>query len=572
MPTAIETRSTADPTQMQSALHPPAATALDAAHAATSDGPLDQAPSPSATPETAGTRAQHSSAHSPTETETTPGLSVSDAPVAADPTQTAPAAIIQPGPAEFDQPSESAGDVHPSSGAISTAQLAVRADHGSPRSGHPDPGPPITAHTGTSSNLDQVAADLAASAHVDSIASHLIIDTAGARPLAKMMRLAPRDALPPTARQSEAGDGRRSKVRSAGTEAQYVERVRSLWRASVEARTIDPQHPVEPTPAEVVQDLIDSAAGDSPRRSPASFSLYRSALLWHLAQHQHEHAAYRVAYEALATTKRPPGVQQQAGSKRKAAAKRCFVGNDLADLVNMLMEFNRRDYWGSYTQYWLQATIACGARPGEWIGTSWIDRNALKIQIPNSKRKAASSAPFERLAAAPGALSVYDLPDTEPDEDDDEDSDAAGIGPYRTVEVNRDEAVYIDLHLDAMESYIAKQLAQGAESRELAFARYYEMVRRTLRKACEVAFRGQKKYSLRSARSQFAANRKADHGLSAVAGDMGHGSERTTMGNYGARSRALPRLDAGFLTESMSGTQRDGSPDVALVNDQVGDT
>lgn len=538
---------------MQSALTPPTAAALGLEHAAASESPSEQAVANGSTPHTAVILAQAPSADSSPPAEPSDVRPATDSTVAnpitadllaAGSTPVGPTAAIAHDSPDTSQPNEA-----------EPTKPQISAPHDSPAQTEPAAnGSPLSAQSQLDSHADAAAADEHgqdhdAAATVTNIAGQLIIDTAGARPLAKMMRLAPREA-PSAVGRTEPAHGRRSKVRSPETEAQYVDRVRSLWRASVDARTIDPQHPVDPTPAEVVQDLIDSAAGESPRRSPASFSLYRSALLWHLAQHQHEHDAYRVAYEALATTKRPPGVQQQPASKRKATAKRCFVGNDLADLVNTLMEFNRRDYWGSYAQYWLQATIACGARPGEWIGASWIDRDALKVQIPNSKRKAASSTPFERLAAAPGALSVYDLPDTEPDDDDDEDSD--GVGPYRTVEVNREEAVYIDLHLDAMENYISKQLSQGAESREQAFARYYEMVRRTLRKACEVAFRGQKKYSLRSARSQFAANRKADHGLSAVAGDMGHGNERTTMGNYGHRSRALPRSGVEFNADRPS--------------------
>lgn len=371
------------------------------------------------------------------------------------------------------------------------------------------------------------------------LSAQLILDPSGARGITRMMRAAggapkPRAPRQPTA---QATGGRRA--RDVKTEEEYAKRVKALWRTSAEQRTIDPQNPHDPTPAEVVQDLIDASSGPSPRLAAASFSLYRSALLWHLAEHKDEHDSFRIAYLALAGTKRPSGTKQKATSKRRGAAalKGAFAGNDLADLIKALNDFNTRDYWGSYTQYWIQATIACGARPGEWLHTSWLDREALKLQILTSKRKSAA-APFERMAAAAEPVaSVYELPDIDPDEDDDDD----GADAIRTIEVAREDALFIDFHLDAMNRYIAKQMADGVDSREHAFFRYYDMVRRTLRAACKVAFKGNRMYSLRSARSQFAANRKATHELKAVSGDMGHTNSRTTMSNYGPRSNAMNR-------------------------------
>lgn len=352
--------------------------------------------------------------------------------------------------------------------------------------------------------------------------------------------------------------------RTAKTEEQYRERVRSLYRQSAGIRTTDPQNPVEPSPIDVVQDLIDSASGENPVRARASWALYRSALLWHLADNRLTNDAYETAYAMLADTKLPPGVL-----KAPKRAKATFRGDDFGILINALLDLKQRGAnWGSRTAYWLQAGVAAGARTGEWMDTSWLDRDKLQLLIPNSKRKAAAAA-FTQMAnasmAGSTAKSVYELATEIDDHDfdeedllDDRPQDEIGVtgGAHRVVRIDRNDALYVDLHLAAIERHAISQSACGTP-REVAFRRYYEMVRRTLRQACEIAFKGKRYYRLYHTRSQFSADRKVDHALNAVSGMMGHTNTRTTMSSYGSRADGLKgrKAQSNLLAAAM-GSQR----------------
>jgi hypothetical protein len=321
-------------------------------------------------------------------------------------------------------------------------------------------------------------------------------------------------------------------------------------------RTQDFENPVEPSPIDVVQDLIDSATpgplGEKPLRTKASWALYRAALLWHLSSRRHQNIAYETAYQMLADTKSPSGVK-----KSPPKTKVTFAGNDFVVIINALGSIDRLSTtWGAKTSYWMQAGIAAGARGGEWNGTSWLDRDKCQLLIPNSKRKVAAP-PFVRMAEAnataannntPAVKSIYELDHIENDDhsnmDMDTRSDEINISltgeeaSHRIVRIDRNDAIYIDMHLASIEQHAIAQSKHGV-SRDDAFIRYYEMARRTLRKACDTAFKGKRYYRLYNTRSQFAANKKVDHPIGAVAAMMGHTGTRTTMGSYGSRADGL---------------------------------
>lgn len=355
--------------------------------------------------------------------------------------------------------------------------------------------------------------------------------------------------------------------RSPETEAQYAYRVRTLYRRSSALRTTDVQNPIEATPLELVQDLVNSGNPNLTRQpiAKSSWHLYRSALLWHLAPRRHENTTYADAYQLLARTKAP------LGAKKPTRAKRTFTGNDFECIINALacVDHHRGVHWGSKTAYWLQASLASGARSGEWPDTQWLDRTKSQLIIRSSKRKVSAPA-FKKMSDADESVlsvyeegehedcerderEIYDMRDdqvqaadpeyNEPDEDNSSVSvvtDREVITPtHRIVRIDKSDALYIDLHLDAIERYaIAAQSKSGASS-ELAFKRYYDMVRRTLHKACQLAFNGKKFYRLHDTRSQFSANLKVDHAIGTVATMMGHTNTRTTMSSYGSRAAGL---------------------------------
>lgn len=365
-------------------------------------------------------------------------------------------------------------------------------------------------------------------------------------------------------------------ARSSKTEEQYKIRVRGLYKASYNLRTTDPQFPVEPSPMDVIDDLVESVTpgpdGTPAKRSVASWRLYRAALLWHLAMNRHVHQTFEDAYQRLASLKYP----EQITSKVTPRQKKTFKGSDFADLISTLGTLNRRkSTWGSRTAYWLQASVAAGARGTEWLKTSWLDREKLTLIIYNAKRKEADPA-FKTMRANKddpsiqsvhdlqvhqlrenltseefGAASTLDQPILERDFGEDEemlesdhisydDSDPVDeVQDYRVVRINRNDAIYIDMHLMAIEAHYKEQHAAEGISAEEAFNRYKKMARHTLRNACDILFKGAKYYRLHDSRSQFSAERKTEHSIGAVASMMGHSSTRTTMSSYGSRHAGL---------------------------------
>ena len=355
-------------------------------------------------------------------------------------------------------------------------------------------------------------------------------------------------------------------VRSLKTEDQYRDRVRGLYKYSRELRTDDPQLPVEPSPIDLVEDLITSAQpglnGSAPRRSIASWRLYRSALLWHLAMSRHLHPLFESAYQDLAAIQTPSSEIR----KSPVRLKKTFLAGDFALLVNQLGSMNQRGaVWGSRTSYWLQAGVVAGARGIEWRDTRWLDRDKCLLLIPNSKRKVSAPA-FKKMREADhlNVKSVFDLQPPisinaaqslgwteienqgsasmsgfeEGDHGNGDDNEDAPLESHRVVQINRNDAIYVDMHLISIYTHRKQQAAEGIGA-ELAFTRYTGMARTTLRNACAILFKGKRHYTLRHTRSQFAANMKVDNSIGAVAAMMGHTSTRTTMGSYGSRLSGL---------------------------------
>lgn len=330
---------------------------------------------------------------------------------------------------------------------------------------------------------------------------------------------------------------------STKTQIDYESRVKALHHYSSKARTIDQQNPVEPTPLEVTQDLILSAApgpnNETPIRSSVSFSIYRAALLWHLHARRHQNELYELAYRTLATTKVPSGRK-----KKSSFHKLVYMDDDFSMLVNVLGTLDKRTaQWGSRTSYWIQATVACGARCIEWNSAEWLDRDKFQMTIKTAKKKLSKPA-FVQLAETTrtDVFSIHDLYEDDNAEDDQIDVNSVMTqcdgDQYRIIRVDRNDATYIDLHLNSIEIHSQIQRLDGVD-RDRAFHRYYEMCRRTLRKACLIAFKGSRFYPLKVGRKQFSANMKIDNSIGVVAALMGHTNTRTTMRNYGSRYAGL---------------------------------
>ena len=330
----------------------------------------------------------------------------------------------------------------------------------------------------------------------------------------------------------------RSRARSETTERLYERSVRELYRRSERHRNTDPQQLVVVSPADVTDDLIASI----PVRTEASWVLYRSALLWHLAAHQHRNEAYASAYRLLASVPRSTAIGI---SRPPTRAKRTIPHDDLISLLTELGARNRAASWGTRTSYWLLAALATGARPREWIGARWLDETHEVLRIQNGKLQRAAVPPY---LLVPAGKTIFDVeaenPETlTPGDESDE------TRQFRNVPVEKDDRIWVDHHLRSLASYLQGTEAAG-EDRVRGYEAYYHASRRALQVACKRAFKGKRSYSLYVMRSQFSANAKARMPLEDVSALMGHSNTRVTMGHYGSRKAAHGRHDTSTPRQS----------------------
>ena len=325
----------------------------------------------------------------------------------------------------------------------------------------------------------------------------------------------------------------------------YRSRVRGLYRESMIRRTTDFEAPYQPSPLEVVQDVIASLETS---RTPDSWRVVRSALIWHLSELKLPLAEQ--ALKLLKQAKHPANNRTEAhagtlGSghgRGKRRQKRGISLQDMRLLFNGLAKSQRSDT-GARIQIWLMAGIVCGARVTEWQGVRWLDREKGLLAIPNIKLKASAPAYLRRdqsmLDPGDPAQPTQAKEALDPDEagSDDPDDYSADRPLFRVVRVHPEDAVLIDLQIACIWHEIRVGAAEGL-SPERAFARYYDRCRQVIYTVGKEVFGDGRRFSLRVARSQFAANAKAEFALDEVSEMMGHLGSRVTMSHYAPRSAA----------------------------------
>lgn len=341
-----------------------------------------------------------------------------------------------------------------------------------------------------------------------------------------------------------------SLARTKKTEQEYQTRVASLYKRSIKQRTIDPQQPALVSPLDVVKDYMEAAVN----HTPASWRLYRAALLWHLASNRDKDPIFEEAYQLLAATRRAPGRQPDPDrddqQQRPRSEKKTIPEADLAKLLSVLGSMNRTVNWGARVQYWLLAGLSTGARPIEWKNAAWLDGDKLVLCLSTAKRKQAQ--PLYRVLRE--GETVHDIERNRPEAIEPGTAHDAST-QVRNIPIDPDDTrgrMHIDLHLASLQEFLAEN-----QDKADPFKAYYDMCRRVLWMACQRAFKGRKLYSLYVMRSQFTANKKAVLDLRSVADLLGHGATtRRTMGNYGARRAAHGgQAHAHRDTESASLTQ-----------------
>ncbi len=352
--------------------------------------------------------------------------------------------------------------------------------------------------------------------------------------------------------------------RAESTVKLYAQRVQSRLLLSVRKRTIDEESPPVVSPVDVVRDLIEQAqetATGPARLKLQTFNQYRAALLWYLAA-QRDKPEYLDAYNLLAQTRTPAGARRRAltatesealGVTQRAPARRKSIPYEhLRKLLAAIgARIRPRNTMPSFCQQWIMATLGVGARPIEWFGVEWIDRDAGIVRVPTAKRHAALPAFIALQDSGDPTKTVHDLPsdnvsETSAGEQADSDFDGSDdiqqeaideSAPCREVTVHENLRLYVATVIQRIQAVRDSAMANGQDPRE-EYTRLYNCARRIISRACKVAFGNQASYNLYTFRSQFSANSKVTHTLDDVSGMMGHTNSSTTDRSYASRNRA----------------------------------
>lgn len=307
----------------------------------------------------------------------------------------------------------------------------------------------------------------------------------------------------------------------------YQDRVRWIWRSTASSMGSDPEAGAIITPMDVVEHFIRRGRGD-PGVLPlklSSWLAYRSALLWDFSRHPHL-GEYVVALRTLEDSRHPVpelATKMQTIARKQRAEKSAIPRKDLKALLDELGGMNRFRQWGAKVQYWLQAGIATGIRPGEWEHTRWGDADKTWLLAPTYKEKADIPSTLRRRTLIDAAEQGRS-----PDEIH---KPAREHLAMRAIPIDSSDRILVIMHMLAIEE---------AAARGTPFTKYQDYCRQTLWRACRRLWET-KRYGLYNARHQFSANSKQRLSPEEVGQLMGHTDARASHRHYAPAKRAYKK-------------------------------
>jgi hypothetical protein len=325
-------------------------------------------------------------------------------------------------------------------------------------------------------------------------------------------------------------------------------------RYSVRRRSPSSEETVDVTVLESVEDLLKRTD-----LQPGGQAAYRSAMLWLLSELGDQSKENRLAYAKLLAWQPARTGSGLPPASAGARGARRIPETDYRLLIEELAEVAVGSDWASRTLAWVQATLACGARPIEWLDIYWKDPAQTALMIVTAKekldqprfltRRRDGSAP-PAPAAAEGTAPAATLETGDANTGTGEGAGAAGAGEplrvegdLREVPITRafDRMVIRD-HLLGLERHLAQAGAETTEARLAAFKQYHNNCRTLLRRVVVRLWKGKKSYTLYTMRSQFQANhRAAVLDPAEVRRLMGHTTD-VSGAHYGRASQAFARF------------------------------
>lgn len=289
---------------------------------------------------------------------------------------------------------------------------------------------------------------------------------------------------------------------------------------------------------------------------------------------------------------------------RRRQSQRMIPEEDFGPLISAL-EWQPEDeedpgasIWRSRAALALRAGVATGCRPIEWLGASWVNREAGILRIYSAKQKTRDA--WNQIPA----LTFLDCDDDLARLEDRErwkeidpyvrhrefsrkilflrameisefiidelmvlKHGDSNVSAFRDVVVEEEMRGSVDAHLQEIAQFMQQKIdwfkrknpsATDIPVVELYSDKYMRNVRMAIWRTCRATFTDGRLYSLADARSTFAANRKALAGLKAASLAMGHAWPQTTRDFYAPARRAWSRYSnvAPRLMESARDAQR----------------
>jgi integrase len=306
------------------------------------------------------------------------------------------------------------------------------------------------------------------------------------------------------------------------TKKGYLKAVRAAHRYSQAKRTTDWEEPPIIKMVEVVQDLIQRE--DLTRETKL---VARSALVWFIKSGQ-----VGQDRDSIDAVEMLNGLQIPRGQKPKTSRPKAISEQDLGLLLDELYTRAESSVWAFRSTVWINAGLACGARPIEWLDAEWSDPEQTILRIKNAKIKLLALA-FARMKH---------LTEDDPEVEHPKFWETNDKDPCREIPLQRES----DRSMVETQLQYIREAAPGSmskEGRRVEFEKYHAACALMVRRACRKLWGNKRTYSLYTLRSQFAANMQASKGADGAAELMGHSSaDSPSAAYYGKWNQAHNRF------------------------------
>lgn len=272
--------------------------------------------------------------------------------------------------------------------------------------------------------------------------------------------------------------------------------------------------------------LVDHLIKNRHKWRSHTFGAYRSALIYWIYQLKEKYPEDPRIKKSLDILKDSMRAHEPSEVRSEyKTSQRKITSRDLEKLLAKLKGIPSRSEkaWGEKSAAWLESGLATGLRPVEWTTAQWADAEKTSLAVKTAKVKKLEGAMYRIQKANEAGLnvsSVHEIPKDFPEEPMEQ--------SIRIVPVPIEHRLVVQIHMDNIRNYLQ-------EEQDRAFSGYYRLVKKVIYETCLLLWQGEKSISLKTMRSQFAANAKRSKTLGEVQAIMGHSNPRTTQRWYGKR-------------------------------------